>query len=54
MPTSKVTDPHSSTEENYHKIPHPGGARPPKGLDIGTNDCAHDGKPKPKPQNVES
>ena len=46
-----VADPHPSTEEDYDKIPHPGGTKTPRDPDIGTNSYAHDGKkapPRPK------
>ncbi|MGB3339148.1 MAG: hypothetical protein WBA73_18385 [Devosia sp.] len=46
-----VADPHPSMEEDYDKIPHPGGTKTPRGPDIGPNTYAHDGKkapPRPK------
>jgi len=46
-----VADPHPSTEEDYDKIPHPGGTRRRKGPDIGPNSYAHDGKAPPRPKN---
>lgn len=46
-----VADPHPSTEENYDTIPHPGGANPPTGPDIGPNSYAHDGTAPPRPRN---
>lgn len=46
-----VADPHPSTEEDYDKIPHPGGTRTRKGVDIGPNSYAHDGKAPPRPKN---
>jgi hypothetical protein len=46
--TNDVADPHPATEESYDKIPHPGGAKPPKGPDIGPNSYAHDGKALPR------
>lgn len=42
-----VADPHPSTEDNYDKIPHPGGSNPPKESDPGANSYAHDGKAPP-------
>jgi hypothetical protein len=46
-----VADPHPSTEEDYDKIPQPGGVKPPKGSDIGPNSYTHDGTPPPRPHN---
>lgn len=46
-----VADPHPSTEEDYDKIPRPGGTNRPKGPDIGPNSYAHDGKAPPRPKN---
>lgn len=46
-----VADPHPSTEEDYDKIPHPGGKKTPKGPDIGPNSWAHDGEAPPRPKN---
>ena len=46
-----VADPHPSTEEDYDKIPRPGGAKPPKGPDIGPNSYAHNGTAPPAPKN---
>lgn len=46
-----VADPHPSTEEDYDKIPHPGGTRRRKGPDIGPNSYAHDGRAPPRPKN---
>ncbi|MET3925911.1 hypothetical protein ABIE28_002020 [Devosia sp. 2618] len=48
---SKVADPHPATEEHYDRIPHPGGANPPKAPDTGPNSYAHDGGPPPRPHN---
>lgn len=45
-----VADPHPATEEDYDKIPRPGGAKPPKGSDIGPNTYAHDGAAPPRPR----
>ena len=45
-----VADPHPSTEEDYDKIPRPGGTKTPKGPDIGQNSYAHDGKAPPHPK----
>lgn len=42
-----VADPHPSTEENYDKIPRPGGSNPPKESDPGANSYVHDGKAPP-------
>lgn len=47
-----VADPHPSTEEDYDKIPSPGGTKTPKGPDIGPNSYAHDGNPPPRPRNT--
>ncbi|SFV27998.1 hypothetical protein SAMN05216456_0411 [Devosia crocina] len=38
-----VADPHPSTEEDYDKIPHPGGEHPPKDKGFGGNSYLHDG-----------
>ncbi|MDB5612641.1 MAG: hypothetical protein JWQ22_294 [Devosia sp.] len=46
-----VADPHPSAEEDYDKIPSPGGAKPPKGTDIGPNSYTHNGKAPPRPKN---
>lgn len=46
-----VADPHPDTEEDYDKIPHPGGTHTPKKPDIGPNTYAHDGTPPPRPHN---
>jgi hypothetical protein len=46
-----VADPHPSTEEDYDKIPRPGGTKSPKGPNIGANSYAHDGKAPPRPKN---
>ncbi len=42
-----VADPHPSTEEDYDKIPQPGGSNPPKKDDPGTNSYIHGGKAPP-------
>lgn len=42
-----VADPHPSTEENYDKIPNPGGTRTWKDADPGANSYVHDGKAPP-------
>lgn len=42
-----VADPHPSTEEDYDKIPRPGGSNPPKKDDPGTNSYTHGGKAPP-------
>lgn len=47
-----VADPHPSTEIHYDKKPRPGGARNPKGADIGPNSYAHDGKAPPRPKHT--
>lgn len=46
-----VADPHPSTEEDYDKVPRPGGAETPKAPYIGPNSYAHDGKASPRPKN---
>lgn len=46
-----VADPHPSTEEDYNKIPRPGGAKPPKGPAIGPNSYVHDGTAPPHTKN---
>jgi hypothetical protein len=46
-----VPDPHPSTEEDYDKIPHPGGARPPKETDPGPNTYTNDGTKLTPPDN---
>lgn len=38
-----VFDPHPATEEDYDKIPSPGGVKPRKGPDIGPNTYLNDG-----------
>lgn len=53
-PEQDVVDPHPDEEEHYGSIPHPGGANPPKGPDIGPNSYAHDGTPPPRPHNAGS
>lgn len=45
----KVADPHPATEEHYDRIPHPGGANPPKEPRVGPNSYAHDGTSPPRP-----
>ena len=42
-----VADPHQSNEEDYDKIPRPGGSPPPKGSGPGPNSYANDGKAPP-------
>jgi hypothetical protein len=42
-----VSDPHPSTEEDYDKIPHPGGSNPPSEEDPGANSYKNDGKAPP-------
>ncbi|MDB5473984.1 MAG: hypothetical protein JWP99_1287 [Devosia sp.] len=49
-PHLDVADPHPSAEEDYDKIPHPGGANPPDAHEIGPNSYAHNGKAPPRPQ----
>ncbi|HTN62365.1 MAG TPA: hypothetical protein VL147_12570 [Devosia sp.] len=49
-PTNDVADPHPATEEDYDKIPRPGGAEGTKQPDIGANTYAHDGKAPPVSQ----
>lgn len=44
-----VADPHPSAEEDYDKIPNPGGQNSPKANDIGVNSYAHNGKAPPRP-----
>jgi hypothetical protein len=46
-----VADPHPATEEDYDRIPRPGGTNAPDGPDIGANSYAHDGKAPPRPKN---
>ena len=46
-----VADPHPAAEEDYDKIPHPGGVKPRKSPDIGSNSYAHDGTAPPRPHN---
>lgn len=46
-----VFDPHPATEEDYDKVPRPGGVRARKGPDIGPNSYVHDGKAPPRPHN---
>jgi len=38
-----VADPHPATEEEYDKIPHPGGKHPPDAHEVGPNSYALDG-----------
>lgn len=45
-----VADPHPAGEEDYDKIPRPGGSRAPRD-DIGANSYTHDGKAPPRPKN---
>jgi hypothetical protein len=49
-PTNDVADPHPATEEEYDKIPHPGGANPPDPHAPGANSYTHNGKAPPRPQ----
>lgn len=42
-----VADPHPSTEEDYDKIPRPGGSNAPDTDDPGTNSYTHGGKAPP-------
>ena len=42
--TNDVFDPHPATEEDYDKIPHPGGVRLRRAPDIGPNTYTHDGE----------
>lgn len=58
LPTGKntsvkndVADPHPAVEENYDKIPHPGGSRVPEAGETNTNSYLHDGKAPPRPKN---
>jgi hypothetical protein len=58
LPTGKgtagkndVADPHPSTEEDYDKIPRPGGTKPSKGPDIGPNSYVHNGTAPARPKN---
>jgi|EndMetStandDraft_3_1072993.scaffolds.fasta_scaffold05076_7 hypothetical protein len=46
-----VHDPHPSRESDSDKIPNPGGAKPPKGPDVGSNSYANDGKALHRPHN---
>jgi hypothetical protein len=46
-----VADPHPATEEDYDKIPHPGGSGARKDADPGANSYTHDGKAPPRPRN---
>lgn len=46
-----MADPHPATEEDYDRIPRPGGNNAPDGPDIGANSYAHDGKAPPRPKN---
>ena len=45
-----VADPHPATEEEYDKIPHPGGKHPPDAHEVVPNSYAHDGKSPPRPR----
>ena len=47
--SNDVADPHPATEDNQDRIPNPGGVSAPSEPDIGPNDAAHDGTPRPKP-----
>jgi hypothetical protein len=42
-----VADPHPSTEEDYDKIPQPGGSKPPNKNAPGTNSYTHGGEAPP-------
>jgi hypothetical protein len=46
-----VADPHPATEEDYDKIPHPGGSKAPREADPGANSYTHDGNAPPRPKN---
>ena len=46
-----VVDPHPAAEEDYDKIPRPGGTEAHKRRDIGQNSYAHDGSAPPRPKN---
>ena len=46
-----VADPHPATEEDYDKIPRPGGAKRTEEGDIGPNSYAHNGTAPPRPKN---
>ncbi len=47
-------DPHPANEENYDRIPNPGGTPRRSDKDIGTNNAVHDGRPKKRPKNAEN
>ena len=58
LPTGKntsvkndVADPHPDVEEDYDKIPHPGGTKVPEKGGFDTNSYLHDGKAPPRPKN---
>ena len=44
-----VADPHPSAGQDHDTNPRPGGAKPPKGPDIGPNSYAHDGTAPARP-----
>jgi len=46
-----VADPHPADEEDYDRIPRPGGAHPPKDEILRVNPGVHDGKAPPRPRN---
>lgn len=46
-----VADPHPATEEDYDKIPRPGGTKDRGERDPGANSYLHDGKAPPRPKN---
>jgi hypothetical protein len=46
-----VADPHPATEEDYDKIPRPGGTRARDDEEPGANSYAHDGKAPLRPKN---
>ena len=52
--TNDVADPHPADEEHPYRERHPGGASTPKGTTQRVNDATHDGKPRPRPKNVEN
>jgi hypothetical protein len=52
--TNDVADPHPSDEEHYDLIKSPGGAKTPKGKEVGIELGRHDGKPRRRPRNAET
>lgn len=46
-----VADPHPATEEDYDKIPRPGGTKVPTDRDVDHNSYTHNGKAPPRPKN---